>query len=113
MPMLSCHEKQDPRKVQTEAARIVTGATKLVQLHALFEEITGNWKPLEGRRIKHRFLLQYKMFNNLSPEYLSSLIPSTVNNIPRYNLRNARNIQTIDSRTTQYFNSFLASTIGE
>ena len=84
-----------------------------MQLNALFEDITGNWKPLEGRRMKHIFLLLYKMFNNYSPEYLSSLIPSTVNNISRYNLRNTRKIQTIDSRTTQYFNSFLPSTIGE
>ena len=63
--------------------------------------------------MKHRLLLLYKMFNNLSPEYLSSLVPPTVNNISRYNLRNAHNIQTIDSRTTQYFNSFLPSSIRE
>ena len=53
------------------------------------------------------------MFNNLSPEYLSSLIPPTVNTISRYNLRDAHNIQTLDSRTTQYFNSFLPSSIRE
>ena len=53
------------------------------------------------------------MFNNLSPEYFSSLIPPTVNNISRYNLRNVHNIQTLDSRTTQYFNSFLPSSIRE
>ena len=53
------------------------------------------------------------MFNNLSPEYFSSLIPPTVNNISRYNLRNAHNIQTMDSRTTQYFNLFVPSSIRE
>ena len=98
------YEKQELDKIQTEAARIVTGETKLVPLYALFDEV--NWEPLEARRMKHRLLLLCKMFNNLSPEYLSSLIPPTVNNISRYNLRNAHNIQTIDSRTTQYFNSF-------
>ena len=67
------YEKQELDKIQTEAARIVTGATKLVSLHALYEEV--NWDPLETRRRKHRLLLLYKMFNNLSPEYLSSLIP--------------------------------------
>ena len=55
----------------------MTGATKLVSLHALFDEV--NWEPLEARRMKHRLLLLYKMFNNLSPEYLSSLIPPAVN----------------------------------
>ena len=86
--------------------RILTGATKLVSLHAPFDEV--NWEPVEARRMKHRLLLLYKMLNNLSLEYLSSLIPTAVNNISRYNLRNTctQNIQTIDSRTTQYFNSF-------
>ena len=68
------YEKQELDKIQTKAARIVAGATKLVSLHALFDEF--NWEPLEARRMKHMPLLLYKMFiNNLSPEYLSSLIP--------------------------------------
>ena len=46
--------------------------------------------------MKHRLLLLYKMVNNHSPEYLSSLVPSTVNNISRYNLHNAQTIQTLD-----------------
>ena len=71
------------------------GATKRVSLHALYEEI--NWEQLETRRRKHRLVLLYKMFNNLSPEYLSSLIPPTVNTLSLYNLRNAQNIQTIYS----------------
>ena len=75
-----------------------------MSLHALFEEV--NWEPLEARSMKHIFLLLYKMFNNLSPENLHSLIPPTVNNLSRYNLRNAQDIPTMDSRTTQYFNSF-------
>ena len=81
------YEKQELDKIQTEAARIVTGATNLVSSHALFGEV--NWEPLEARRMKHRLLLLYKMSNNLSTEYLSSLIPPIVSNISRYNLRNA------------------------
>ena len=102
------YEKQDLDKIQTEAARIVTGATKLVSLYSLYEEV--NWDPLETRRRK--LLLLYKMFNNLSPEYLSSLIPPTVNTLSQYNLRNAQNIQTANSRTTQYFNSFYRLLLG-
>ena len=86
------YEKQELDNLQAEAARIVTGATKLVSLHVLFDKV--NWEPLEARRMIHRILLLYKMFNNLSQEYLSSLIPPTVNKISRYNLRNAQNIQT-------------------
>ena len=98
-------------KIQSEAARIVSGATKLVSLHALYEEV--GWESLEKRRRKHKLSLLYKMFNNLSPLYLCSLIPPTVDTQSSYNLRNAHNIRTIHSRTTQYFNSFLPSTIRE
>ena len=82
-----------------------------MSLHALYEEI--NWDPLETKGKKHRLLLLYKMFNNFSLEYLSSLISPTVNTLSQYNLHNAQNIQTLDSRTTQYFNSFLPSSIRE
>ena len=51
------------------------------------------------------------MYNNLTPSYLSSLVPPLISNFSRYNLRNANDIQTIDSRTTLYFNSFLPSVI--
>ena len=51
------------------------------------------------------------MTHSLAPLYLSSLIPSTVGNISRYNLRNSNNLQTIAARTIQYYNSFLPSTV--
>ena len=53
------------------------------------------------------------MVNNLTPPYLSTLIPSTITETSRYNLRNANDIRTIITRTTQYYNSFLPSTIRE
>ena len=51
------------------------------------------------------------MTHNLAPLYLSSLVPSTVSNMSRYNLRNSNDLQTIDARTTLYSNSFLPSTV--
>ena len=65
------------------------------------------------RSRKHKLLLLYKMFNNLSPLYLCSLIPPTVDTQSSYILCNAHNVRTIHSRTTQYFNSSLSSTIRE
>ena len=53
------------------------------------------------------------MVNNLTPLYLSTLILSTITETSRYNLRNANDIRTINTRTTQYYNSFLPSTIRE
>ncbi len=47
----------------------------------------------------------------MCPNYLSSLLPTTVGNATTHNLRNIDNTQTINCRTTLYFNSFLPSTI--
>ena len=93
--------------MQNEAARIVTGTTKLVSIRALYEEV--RWDTLEERQRKHKLALFYKMVNSLSPPYLSSLIP-----LPRassYNLPNTNDIQTIHAHTNQYYYSFLPSVI--
>lgn len=103
------YEKQELEKVQTEAARIATGTTKLVSLNSLYTEI--GWQTLEQRRTNHKLTLFYKMKNNLSPTYLSSLVPQPVNSISRYNLRNADDLQSIASRTNLYYMSFLPSVV--
>ena len=102
-------EKNELEKFQLEAARIATGATKLVSVQKLYDE-TG-WETLEIRRRKHRLVLFYKMYNNISPLYLSSLVPPLVQNTSNYSLRNADDIRTIHARTSLYSNSFLPSTI--
>ena len=53
------------------------------------------------------------MVHNLTTNYLTSLIPSTVNETSNYNLRNSNDIRTVNARTSQYFSSFLPSTIRE
>ena len=103
------YEKQELEKIQTEAARIATGTTKLISLQSLYNET--KWDSLEKRRNDHKLSLFFKMMNSLAPLYLSSLIPPTVNSLSRYNLRNSDNLQTIDCRTNQYFQSFLPSTV--
>ena len=55
--------------MQYEAARIVTGATKLASIQSLLSDT--------GRIEKHKLVLFYKMIYSLAPEYLSS----TVDNI--------------------------------
>ena len=44
------------------------------------------------------------MYNNLTLDYLLSLVPSSVNEVSHYNLRNANDVQTINARTALYFN---------
>ena len=103
------YEKYELDKIQNEAARIATGATKLVSLTNLYKEI--GLESLSKRRNNHKLTLLYKMINHLTPIYLSSLIPAQVSSASRYNLRNAQNYQTIRARTNQYRDSFLPSTL--
>ena len=105
------YEKDSLEKIQTEAARIATGTTKLVSLENLYSEI--GWETLDIRRKKQKLTLFYKMVHNLTPNYLTSLIPSTVTETTNYNLRNSNDIRTVNARTSQYFSSFLPSTIRE
>ncbi|MCG7879453.1 MAG: reverse transcriptase domain-containing protein [Candidatus Thiodiazotropha taylori] len=105
----SQYEKNELDKIQNEAARIATGATKLVSINDLYNEI--QWESLEDRRKKHKLTLFYKMKSNLCPTYLSSLVPQTVQNRSRYNLRNSNDLDQVNARTTLYYNSFLPSSI--
>ena len=59
------YEKQELEKNQVEAARIATGATKLVSIAALYKE--SRWDSLDKRRKKHKLTLFYKMTNALTP----------------------------------------------
>ena len=103
------YEKQELDKIQNEAARIATGTTKLVSLATLYNEIC--WETLELRRYNHKLTLFYKVMHNITPLYLSSLVPQSVSNLLRYNLRSSNDLQTTDARTNQYYNSFLPSSV--
>ncbi|MCG8046489.1 MAG: reverse transcriptase domain-containing protein [Candidatus Thiodiazotropha endolucinida] len=103
------YEKDELEKIQTEAARIATGTTKLISRRVLYTEI--RWESLEQRRKHHQLTLFYKMINHLTPAYLTTLIPQSVSSLSRYNLRNSNDLQTIDARTNQYYHSFLPSAI--
>ena len=109
----NCSEtcKNQLESIQIDAARIVTGVTKLCSIQKLYEEV--GWDTLQERRRKHKLILFYKMVNNLSPDYLSSLVPPLVGENNPYNVRNAHNFRTIEARTTLFYNSFLPSVVRE
>ena len=73
------YEKNELEKIQIEAARIATGATKLVSIKNLQKEIC--WDTLQKRCDDNRLTLFYKMYNNISLGYLSSLIPQQIDAI--------------------------------
>ena len=58
-------EKYELDKLQNEAARIATGATKLVSINNLYKEIC--WESLQKRRNDHKLTLFFKMYNHLAP----------------------------------------------
>ena len=93
-------DKYELDKLQNEAARIATGTTKLVSLNSLYKE--RGWESLEERRQKTQADPFYKMIYQLTSLYLSSLIPQSVSNISRYNLRNSSDLQTINTKTNLY-----------
>ncbi|MES9991861.1 MAG: hypothetical protein ABW098_07900 [Candidatus Thiodiazotropha sp.] len=103
------YEKDDLEKIQVEAARIATGTTKLISHTNLYKEIC--WDKLQKRRDDHKLTLFYKMYLNLTPNYLSSLIPQQIEVISRYILRNAQDLRSIRTNSRQYYNSFLPSTV--
>ena len=103
------NETEDIEKIQLEAARIVTGTTKLVSIRELYQE-TG-WEKLETRRQKHKLIKFYSIVSGQSSTYLQELIPQEVSQTSDYNLRNSNNIRTVQSRTTLYENSFFPSAI--
>ena len=101
--------KEKLEHINYEAARIITGATKLTSIRILLQEC--GWETLEQRRNKHNILLFHKMVNKTFPEYLSNLVPSSFGQTHQYSTRNHSNLVHVHSRTAYYNNSFLPSTV--
>ena len=95
--------------VQVEAARIVTGGTRLVSLSNLYIE-TG-WEKLKDRRERHRTIQFYKMSNNLTPQYLSNLIPQNFGMIHDHNTRHTLRIPPVRTRTSLDASYFIPSSV--
>ena len=104
-------QRESLEKLQNEAARIVTGLTKSVTLERLYQEC--GWQSLQERRTNQKMKFMYKAVNGLVPSYISDLIPPTVSNVSRYELRNSNNISRIPTTTTTFSKSCIPSAINE
>jgi hypothetical protein len=91
-------------KVQLEAARVVTGATRRCPTLGLYNEV--GWETLASRRTFHRALLMFKINSGRAPTYLQELIPSPIEARTRYNLRNRNDLQIPFARLETYSQSF-------
>ncbi|MCG8046493.1 MAG: hypothetical protein N0E48_12760, partial [Candidatus Thiodiazotropha endolucinida] len=107
----NCTQQQSNslEKIQLEAGRILSGTTKLVEIDKLYAEL--GWLKLSERRQLHKLYLFFKMENNLTPLYLTELIPPRVGDVSAYSLRNSDHYLAINAKTSSYANSFLPSTI--
>ena len=72
-------------KLHLDALRTICGAVKGTNHEKIYME-TG-FTPLSTRRYYHKLYLFYKMNNNLTPEYLTELIPSTIFHLSQYETR--------------------------
>jgi hypothetical protein len=96
-------------KVQTEAARIVTGATARCGTEDLYSEV--GWEKLAPRRRFHRALMMYKITSGLAPQTLADKIPNRIEARTRYNLRNRRDLEALYARLVSYSQSFYPAAV--
>ena len=95
--------------INIEAARIITGATKLFSVSKLLTDL--GWETLQNRRKKHRLIMLFKILHGLIPVYLNDLLPPLVQDTTSYNLRNSNHFQNYRANTNLFLNSFFPATI--
>jgi len=96
------------KKMQIEAAKIVSGVTRSTSLNTLYTEI--GWLTLDDRRTYQNNVLTFKIKNNMVPDYLSDLFTRSDEN-PHYNLRQRNDFLTLPRRTSLFERSFVTSVI--
>ena len=90
-------------KLQTAAARVVTGTNSYSLKHLLYHD-TG-WDHLSSRRENQQLILYFKIINGLAPPHLCRLLDTYLIGNKRYDFRSS-NIPTPLSRTVTYRCSF-------
>ena len=105
----SLETKKQLDGIHVEAARIITGATKLCNIDKIYSD--QGWEFLQSRRNKHKLVAFYKILHGSAPNYLMNLVPPTVQAITRYNLRNSDHIQNYRANTNLFLDSFFPATI--
>ena len=81
------------KKIQNEAARIVTGLTRFVSLENLFLEC--GWQSLKDRRETPKIFFMYKPTHQMVPQYVADLIPPIIADSTQYAPRNLRDLRNI------------------
>ena len=95
--------------LQLEAARIITGLPAFTKSEIVYNEI--GWEKLSERRQRRKLQMFYNMQNNCTPDYLSKLVPPTIQSTTIYPLRNSNDIIVPFCRLSLTSDSFIPSTI--
>ena len=95
--------------IHIEAARIITGATKLCSIEKLFSYL--GWESLQSHRNKNKLGIVYKLLHSLTPEYLFDVVSHVVRETASYNLRNSEHIQNYRASTNLFIDFFFPATI--
>ena len=95
----NCNQRdtQELEKIQTEAGRVVLGATRSASASKIQGE-TG-WETLQHRRYKHRMVTMHKIQNHATPCNLTDLLPSNTGHTQQHFLRTNHNTHPPRTRT--------------
>ena len=105
----SAENKKQLESIHIEAARIITGATRLCSIEKLFSEL--GWESLQRCRNKHKLIIFFKILNGFTPNYFVDLVPPLIQETTRYNLRHSNDSQTIYANSYLFYNSFFPAII--
>ena len=97
--------------VQLEAARIITGLSSFCKKEYLYKETGLETLHVCFRRQKRKLSLFYKMHNRLTPDYLTHLLTSQVQERSSYHLRHKEDYTIQNNRHSLATNSFIPSSI--
>ena len=93
--------------MQLNTGLIITGLPVFYSVRSLYLET--DLETLAERR-KTKLILMYKIIKNESPSYLNDLLPSLVNDVSNYNLRNNTDYDLPFCRLCSYETSNFPST---
>ena len=102
------HIKGVFEKTSKSIGLVLTGAISRTSREKIYAEL--GLESLQDRRWYRKLCVFYKILNNMSPKYLSDVIPSTTR---RYSSRNANNIPLVRANTNYFMNIFFPSIITE
>ena len=80
----SLETKKQLDAIHVEAARIISGATKLFNIDKIYSDL--GWESLQSRRNKHKLVAFYKILHGSAPNYLMNLVHPTVQATTRYTI---------------------------